>query len=188
MTRKKKLLLGVLLATVLIPAALVVAHPRGRTALRLAPGFAPLAEDSRVYYEPGGEATARAYAEVLPAAITLVEARQAGPFLSEFRVYVCATHESFTRRIAAPASSPVVGIQFPRDVWLSPRGLSQGGGDTRLQTLGHELAHLHLGQHLGWLWRARNIPSWFAEGLADWASDRAADEGSPRSPSSRPTW
>ena len=48
----KRLILFALLGLVLVPVSLVLAHPRGRTALRLAPGFTPLPEDPRVYYEP----------------------------------------------------------------------------------------------------------------------------------------
>jgi hypothetical protein len=44
------------------------------------------------------------------------------------------------------------------------------GEDTHRSTLAHELSHLHLGQHLGWLHRIRFVPAWFSEALADWTA------------------
>jgi hypothetical protein len=155
-----------------LPAALLL-HPRARAAVRLAPGFRSLEADARVFYEPGAEAPARRFAEALPAAIVRVEESHGAPFRSRFRVYVCASHASFTRRLAERPDSPVRGMRLVRDVWLSPLAFDFRGSDTHRQTLTHELSHLHMTQQLGLHSILGTVPTWFAEGLAD----RVADTG-----------
>jgi hypothetical protein len=150
---------------------LLLVHPRARAAFRLASGFQSLENESRVFYEPGAESYATKIAYALPGAIDRVEKSHSLPFKSEFRVYVCSTHESFTKHIGIPADSPVRGTALPWDVWVSPNALCFYGRDTHRQTLAHELSHLHLGQHLGWFNRVKNVPVWFSEGLADWVAD-----------------
>lgn len=154
---------------------LVLAQPRGRVALRLTTGFIPLQEDTRVFYEPGAEEYAKRFADALPSVVNRVEDCQSLPFESEFRVYVCSSHESFTRHIGQPVSSPVRGIAFLRDIWVSPKAFAFYGKDTHWQTLAHELSHLHLGQHLGWWHRTKYLPNWFLEGLADWVADTGGE-------------
>lgn len=167
---------GILLAAVL----LVLGHPRARTTLRLVKGFSTLDADPRIWFEAGAEDQARAIAAALPAAIARVEECQSGPFKTPFRVYVCASHKSFTARIGEPVSSPVRGIAFLRDIWISPQAFSFEGEDTHRETLTHELSHLHLGQSLGWWGRTKGVPSWFQEGLADWVADSGDEKVSRR--------
>jgi hypothetical protein len=169
--KKRNLAIAVAAGILVAAAALVLALPRARTALRLVGGFSPLEVDARVYFEAGAEDMARAVAEALPAAMARVETCQAGPFEDPFRVYVCASHEGFTRRIGQPVNSPVRGITFLRDIWISPMAFSFHGEDTHRETLTHELSHLHLGQKLGWWRRTKGVPAWFQEGLADWVAD-----------------
>ena len=147
---------------------LVLLSPRGRCALRIAPGFVPYPDDSRIYYVPGSELVTARFAGLLQAAIGEVEAGLAAPFRSPFRVYVCPTHEDFARRIGEPPGTLVRGIEFPKDIWVSPKAFEFFGLDTGKATLAHELVHLHFGQHLGLGGRLRPTPSWFEEGVADW--------------------
>lgn len=180
--RLRKRTWGILAAAaLLLSAALaVLALPRARCALRLERGFSTLEADPRIRYEPGAENAASAFAAALPAAVSRVEECQSAPFKKPFRVYVCASHESFTSRIGEPASSPVRGIAFLRDVWVSPKAFDFNGQDTHRETLTHELSHLHLGQMLGWWHRTKEVPSWFQEGLADWVADTGDEQVSMR--------
>ncbi len=174
----RKLGLGALLFLVgllLVSVLLVLTNPRARAVLRLQRGFTPLEEDARVYAESGAEDLALQVAQALPSAIERVETCQSRPFKRPFRVYVCQSHESFSRRIGQPADHPVRGIAFLRDVWISPRAFAFFGRDTHRQTLKHELSHLHLDQHLGWWRRIPHVPSWFCEGLANWVADTAGE-------------
>jgi len=148
--------------------ALVLLSPRGRCALRIAPGFVPYEGDSRIYYVPGSEPVAARFAGLLPEAIADVEEQLSLPFRSPFRVYVCPTHEEFARRVGEPPGTPVRGIEFPRDIWVSPLAFEFFGFETGKATLAHELVHLHFGQHLGLGGRLRPLPSWFEEGVGDW--------------------
>lgn len=179
--RRKTTRLLILAAVVLVAATLLIlGQARARTALRLVGGFTALEDDGRVFREAGAGHLARAIADALPAAVAQVEGSQAGPFEESFRVYVCASHESFTRHIGQPVSSPVRGIAFPWDIWVSPQAFSFHGKDTHRETLTHELSHLHLGQKLGWWHRTKEVPSWFQEGLADWVADTGDEQVSRR--------
>ncbi|MBI4729577.1 MAG: hypothetical protein HY775_08790 [Acidobacteria bacterium] len=151
-------------------ALLLLAQPRARAALRLVRGFSPLDVERRVWLEHGAEDMAGAIAAALPEVVARVEECQGGPFERSFRVYVCASHESFARHVGEPVSSPVRGIAFLWDVWVSPKAFSFHGRDTHREALTHELSHLHLGQKVGWWHRTKEIPSWFQEGLADWVA------------------
>ena len=173
---KRTLNIAIAIGALVVPTALLLGQPRAITALRLARGYSPLDADARVYYETGAEYLAEAIADALPAAVTRVEGRQLAPFEVAFRVYVCASHESFTRRIGGPVTSPVRGIAFPRDIWVSPRAFSFHGKDTHRETVAHELSHVHLGQKMSWLRRVRGVPSWFQEGLADWVADTGHEQ------------
>lgn len=165
----------VITAVAVICILLFLSVPRVRTALRIAPGFAPCGDDPRVYCETGSEDLARRFAAALPDAAATVEGKLGLPFESEYRLYVCASHESFARRIGQPVDTPVRGIAFSRDVWVSPRAFDFAGRDTHRETLVHELTHLHLGQHLGWWNRTRFVPGWFQEGLSDWVAETGTD-------------
>jgi len=171
LSRKKFWVVFVPLGLIVLLLLLALAHPRTRTALRMRSGFLPLEQEVRVFYQPGAEEYARQIADALPAAIARVELFHSLPFVSDFRVYVCASHENFTRYINQPVDDPVRGIAFPRDIWVSPKAFAFYGRDTHRQTLAHELSHLHLGQHLPWWHRVKTIPTWFSEGLADLIAD-----------------
>lgn len=166
--RRRFLLLAALL--LLTPLSILL-HPRARASVRAVSGFSPHPIDGRVFFEPGADDFAERFARALPAAVEAVETTHSLPFKSPFRVYVCASHESFSRRLSLPENTPVRGLAFLWDVWLSPKSFDFNGLDTHRQSLTHELSHLHMGQYLGWIGRAKNVPTWFAEGLADIAAD-----------------
>jgi hypothetical protein len=157
--------------TVVVATLVILIQPRARAALRLVHGFSALDVDPRVWFERGAENMATAIATALPAAVARVESCQSAPFRTSFRIYVCASHQSFTSHIGEPLGSPVRGIAFPWDIWISPKAFSFDRQDTHREALTHELSHLHLGQVLGWWHRTKEVPSWFQEGLADWVAD-----------------
>lgn len=174
---KAKKWVGLVATGLLILATLLVlGQARARTTLRWVRGFVPCQQDPRVYYETGAEELASVIARALPAAVEKVEEHQAGPFEKPFRVYVCASHERFARRIGQSVEDPVRGIALLRDIWVSPLAFSFYGKDTHRETLMHELSHLHLGQKLGWYGRAKGLPQWFVEGLADWVADTGTEQ------------
>ncbi len=174
MSTRRRLLLVILLIVLLSPLLLLLSS-KARAALRLVSGFEQLESDPRFWYEPGAEGLAERLAEVLPEAIRRVEALQPHPFQPGFRVYVPASHESFMGHISQDPRAPVRGIAFPWDVWVSPKAFDFYGMDTHLQTLTHELSHLHLKQQAGRYGGRRNLPSWFCEGLANKAAGMGFD-------------
>ena len=155
-------------------ATLLLAFPRARASLRWKPGFQPLAVDSRIFFEPGALPMAQRFAALLPDAISRVEEAHGQPFRSRFRVYVCSSHESFTRHLGLRQIVPVRGLVM-KDIWLSPLAFDFHGLDTHRESLVHELSHLHFRQHLGWIRNQRSIPTWFAEGLADVVADTGGE-------------
>ncbi len=171
--RVRRLLIPWSLLALLVSLPLL--HPRARAAVRLTSGFQPLEEDTRVFSEPGAEVYARRFAQALPTATALVEDRQGQPFKSDFRVYVCASHESFTRHLGERPDSPVRGMKLFRDIWVSPLAFDFRGFDTHRQTMTHELSHLHMTQQLGLRAIMGTVPTWFAEGLADWVADTGGE-------------
>lgn len=131
--------------------------------------FSPLAEDGRVWVEPGAEAYGRRVAHGLDAAIAKVEAAHYLPFVEAPRIYVCGTEACFKRHVFTPGLSAAV-IPDNRLI-LSPN--LDGRESWRLDNLMvHELAHLHLGQRAGHY--HYSIPVWFHEG---WASLTAEGGG-----------
>ena len=171
--RSRRLLIP--LGSLLLLVSLLLLHPRVRAATRLTPGFQPLEEDARVFFEPGAELYARRFAELLPMAVARVEECHGRPFKSDFRVYVCASHQSFTRHLLQRSDSPVRGMALFRDVWVSPLAFDFAGSDTHRQTITHELSHLHLSQQLGLRSIMGTVPTWFVEGLADWVADTGGE-------------
>ena len=169
--RKKIRIILIPIALFILIPMLVLIHPRARTALRLTPGFQPLKQDTRIFFEQGAEVYAELIAKALPNSIKKVEESHSLPFVSNFRVYVCSSHERFTRHIGQPVSHPVRGIAFPFDIWVSPIAFAFYGKDTHQQTVTHELSHLHISQYLGYWHRVKYIPAWFSEGLANWVAD-----------------
>ena len=169
----RRFLIPLLLLPLLVP--LLLLHPRARAAVRLTSGFQSLQEDTRVFFEQGAEVHARRFAQALPAATALVENHQGRAFKPEFRVYVCASHESFTRHLGERLDSPARGMKLFRDIWVSPLAFDFRGSDTHRQTITHELSHLHLTQQLGLRTVMGTVPTWFAEGLADWVADTGGE-------------
>lgn len=152
------------LAAPLLAALLATgcAHqPLQRTA-----GFEVLADDPRIHYEPGADGHALRVAELLPEAISRVEAAHHLPFAGPVTVHVCGTDSCFDAHVT---SRNVSAATVPENrVFLSPRLF--GREAHRLpRILAHELSHLHLGQRLGHYTSA--VPVWFHEGLAAYASD-----------------
>lgn len=161
----KWLLVALLLAT-LQGCALTASNPR---ALQPIDGFYPLADDARVWVEPGYEAYGERVSAALPAAIAKVEAAHYLPFLHPPRVYVCGSEDCFNRHVYTPRLSAAV-IPDNRLI-LSPN--LNGRESARLPgLLTHELAHLHLGQRIGHY--NSTLPVWFHEG---WASLTAEGGG-----------
>jgi len=164
--RRLLILFGMLFVLALLPWL----HPRARAAVRWSPGFQALEEDSRVFYEPGAEAHARRVAKALPAAMARVEECQGRPLEPGFRVYMCVSHGSFTRRLGESPDSPARGMKLCRDIWVSPLAFDFRGSDTHRQTIAHELSHLHMTQQLGLRSIMGPVPTWFVEGLANWVA------------------
>ncbi len=171
--RIRRFLIPLSLLALLVPVLLL--HPRARAAVRLTSGFQSLEEDTRVFSEQGAEVHARRFAQALPAATARVEEYQGRPFKSDFRVYVCASHESFTRHLGERLDSPARGMKLFRDIWVSPLAFDFRGSDTHRQTIAHELSHLHMTQQLGLRTIMGTVPTWFAEGLADCVADTGGE-------------
>lgn len=163
---KAGLLLALLLS--LQGCALTVSHPRALVPFE---SFAPLAEDSRVWVEPGFEAYGARVAAALPEAIAKVEAAHYLPFARTPRVHVCGSADCFRRYVLTPKLSAVV-IPDNRLI-LSPN--LDGREKHRLPALlTHELAHLHLGQRIGHY--HPTLPVWFHEGWASLTADGGGAE------------
>jgi hypothetical protein len=116
--------------------------------------------DPRVFYTRGAESMADVAAADLPAAVALVEDRQAMRFAIPVRVYICATIDEFTSYGASPDAG---GFTLDHRVFISPKAANTPERMPRL--LAHELSHLLLFQRLGVLDSLR-VPVWFTEGLA----------------------
>jgi len=163
----KWLLVAMLLAT-MQGCALTASNPR---ALQPIDGFYPLADDARVWVEPGYEAYGERVSAALPAAIAKVEAAHYLPFLHPPRVYVCGSEDCFNRYVYTPRLSAAV-IPDNRLI-LSPN--LNGRESARLPgLLTHELAHLHLGQRIGHY--NSTLPVWFHEGWASLTADGGGAE------------
>lgn len=162
-----KALLFFLLSLFLLSACATTAtDPRAQ---RVQQDFSPLAEDGRVWVEPGAEDFGRRVSHSLDQAIARVEAAHYLPFVETPRVYVCGTETCFERYVFTPRLSAAV-IPDNRLI-LSPN--LAGRESWRLDSLlVHELAHLHLGQRAGHY--HYSIPVWFHEG---WASLTAEGGG-----------
>jgi len=133
--------------------------------VRTSPAFETLAEEPRVRFEVGGEHHARRVAELLPEAVSRVEAAHYSPFAEAVTVHVCVTDACFDSQVSTPNVS---GATVPDNrVFLSPRLFGREAHRLPL-ILAHELSHLHLGQRLGHYSPA--VPVWFHEGLAAYAS------------------
>lgn len=148
-------------------AALLLCAAAARRPLRailLAINPLPTANaDRRIRAEPGASSSAALAADALPDAIADIERRHGRDFLEPPRLVVCATQESFNRRIGADPRGRATGAVFLNRIYLSPRSFDEGAHSGVIR---HELSHLHLRQHLGALRGVLGIPRWFQEGLA----------------------
>lgn len=148
--------------------ALTVSDTR---ALKPMDSFDPLADDSRVWVEPGYEDYGERVAQALPAAIEQVEAAHYLAFASTPRVYVCGSDACFKHYVLTPKLSAAV-VPDNRLI-LSPN--LNGTESQRLPSLLiHELAHLHLGQRIGHY--HSTMPLWFHEGWASLTADGGGAE------------
>lgn len=129
--------------------------------------FIPNGTDGRVLSEPGAEAEADRVADFLSEAVDRVETEHGRPFRNPFRVYVCATQQSLNEFIGLPPGAPIRGTVRFGDIFLAPSAFAWQGQDLHRESLLHEMSHLHLRQHLGFLAYRGKVPSWFHEGLAD---------------------
>ena len=158
----------ILVLAMLSGCALTVSDPR---ALQPIDSFAPLANDARVWVEPGYEDYGARVAAALPAAIAQVEAAHYLPFAHAPRVYVCGSDDCFKRYVLTPKLSAAV-VPDNRLI-LSPN--LNGRESQRLPALLiHELAHLHLGQRIGHY--HSTLPVWFHEGWASLTADGGGAE------------
>jgi hypothetical protein len=134
--------------------------------LHLWPGarYANCTPEPRIYCEPGSEAQARAFAAVLPAALSRVEQAQGRPFPEPFRIYTYSSMDSYVRYSGGMGG--VAKMSFG-EVHLSPR--MRGDTADGAAILTHELAHVHLLQHAGSLAMMR-LPNWFMEGWPTFVS------------------
>lgn len=156
------------LAAALSGCALTVSNPR---ALLPIEGFAPRADDARVWVEPGYEAYGARVAAVLPAAIARVEAAHHLPFATTPRVYVCGSQACFRRYVLTPRLSAAV---VPDNRLILSPNLDARESHRLPALLTHELAHLHLGQRIGHY--HTSVPVWFHEGWASLVADGGGAE------------
>jgi hypothetical protein len=135
----------------------------GIASLESTKDFHPLATDSRILAEPGGEELAKQVAGYLPEAIAVVEKEQYRQFSKPVEIYVCATEDSFASHTGL--SKQVRGAIITK-LFLSDRLSKPNFNETTRSILTHELSHLHLQQQLGIYHYNADIPAWFQEGLA----------------------
>jgi len=148
----------------------------GAALLKTKRDFAPVAADPRVRFEPGAEAMARSVAAFLDTAMATVEATHGAPFRRPFTVYVCASQRSLNEFAALPPQAPIRGTVLLGDVFIAPSAFDWQGADVHRESLMHELSHLHLRQHIGFVSDRGSMPAWFKEALADLVSG-AGGEG-----------
>ncbi|HYP68979.1 MAG TPA: hypothetical protein VEP67_12125 [Thiobacillaceae bacterium] len=158
------LFLGLLLSG----CALAVSDPRALVPFE---GFVPLAEDDRVWVEPGYEDYGTRVANLLPSAMARVERGHGRPFRFAPRVYVCGTEACFKRYVLTPRLSAAV---VPDNRLILSPNLDGRESDRLEPLLVHELAHLHLGQEIGHY--DSSVPIWFHEGWASLTADGGGAE------------
>lgn len=174
---RKRWMFGAGLAAVLAVVFLMASRSPVFAALtRSTSAFTPSATDPRVRFEAGAQDQAAQVATFLGEAVAIIEAEQGRPFKKPFLVYVCATQPSLNEFLANPPMAPIRGAVRFGDVFLAPSAFLWHGQDLHRESLLHELSHLHLRQHLGFLASRGRVPSWFHEGLADLVSG-AGGEG-----------
>ncbi len=127
--------------------------------------FLVLADNPQVLYEKGSESNAVFISTILDDAIRIIVERHYSSFPEKLTVYLPNTVDSFADYCASqmPRACVIGGRLF-----LSPRLFKTDNNIPGI--LMHELSHLHLTQSIGRKNFQRNIPAWFAEGLAVWVS------------------
>ncbi len=131
--------------------------------------------NNKVFYESGAEEFANIIAAYLPDAMTRVERIHRLPFKKSFFVYVCNSQRSLNEYIAHDPKIRIRGTVVFGNVFVSPSAFDWNGEDTHRGTILHELSHLHLQQHLGFINNRVKIPIWFHEGLANFVCDCAGE-------------
>ena len=121
------------------------------------------------------EAESTLAADALPRSLATVEAQHHLPLAKPFKVYVCATQESFNEYMGAPTGATARGVKVGNSIFLSPETFRSWRGDTHQGVLTHELSHLHIYQRLGHVRSLRQIPAWFSEGVAVMVSGAGGD-------------
>lgn len=161
--------LTILLVVLAVCGAGAVAFSRspiGTAVLKSRAHFIQSETHPSIYYEPGTKRFARMTEESLARSVRTIEQQQYLPLDGEFRVYICASQESFNEYMAAPPGHTARGVKVMNDIFLSPAAFVSWRGDTHEPVLAHELSHLHMYQRIGhakYLWE---LPVWFVEGLA----------------------
>ena len=150
--------------------ALAARTPAGKALRKSKEGFLPHEQNPRVLFEAGAEEMAAPVASFLSDAISTIEEVHGLPYLEPFRVYVCATQRCLNEFIGLPPGAPIRGTVRFGEVFLAPSAFDWQGQDLHKESLLHEMSHLHLRQHLGFVAARGRVPSWFHEGLADLAS------------------
>lgn len=174
--RKRWMFLGGLAAILAVALLMASRSPVFAALTKSTSAFAPSATDPRVLFEDGAEDQAARVAAFLGEAIAIIEGEHGRPVEKPFLVFVCATQLSLNEFLANPPTAPIRGAVRFGDVFLAPSAFLWQGQDLHRESLLHEMSHLHLRQHLGFLAFRGRVPSWFHEGLADLVSG-AGGEG-----------
>lgn len=168
--RKRWMFVGGLAAILAVAFLMASRSPVFAALTKSTSAFAPSATDPRVRFESGAEDKAARVATFLGEAIAIIEAEQGRPFKKPFLVFVCATQRSLNEFLANPPMAPIRGAVRFGDVFVAPSAFLWHGQDLHRENLLHEMSHLHLRQHLGFVAFRGRVPSWFHEGLADLVS------------------
>jgi len=134
--------------------------------------FIELESDKRIFYETDASDIALQVSKNLENSIKVVEEKQYSPFDKPILIYICQTKESFA--LHTGLNQKIKAAVFNGKIFLSASLREQPQRIPALTT--HELSHLHLILKIGNSRFVRNIPSWFAEGLAVFVSNGGGAE------------
>ncbi len=143
------IVVAVVLAIFCVGAAALSRTPYGSALLKSRDHFIQSDHNPNVFFEPGMEAEGALAADALRRAMVTVESQHHLPLAKAFRVYVCATQESFNEYMGAPPGATARGVKVGNSIFLSPETFASWRGDTHEGVLAHELSHLHIYQRLG---------------------------------------
>ena len=165
--KKSKIILIIMLSIFIVLIAVFLISPYSTALFKSKSHFIQHSLATNVYFESGAEVYADSIVRFLPSAIERVEQVHGLPFEEPFNIYVCNTQKSFNQYTAITTTAySIRGTALLGDVLIAPSAFNFIGLDTHMETLTHELSHLHFQQRLGFFTR-RKIPAWFHEGLAD---------------------